>query len=68
MKKMLDSLEKMRKIYPTYHFITGCDANAFIKQVPSFLHVYPDKENCPTVLKKRTMLQPQMNKADIVAQ
>ena len=67
-KKMLTSLQKVRKIYPSHHLIVGCDVNNFLKTVPPFLNVYPDKENIPTTLKKRTYLQPQVNKANEVAQ
>jgi hypothetical protein len=54
----------MKRIYPDHHLIVGCDANTYLSKVPSFLNAFPNKENVPTTLKKRTFMQPQVNKAN----
>ena len=54
----------MKQRYPNEHIIVGLDANSFISQIPPFLKQYPSHENQFTTLKKRTFLQPQVNKAN----
>ena len=65
---MLDSLLKMRDRYPNEHLIVGCDANSFIKEIPSVFKQFPNQPHQHTVYKKRTMMQPQVLKANTVAE
>ena len=67
---MVENLKKLRQMYPMCEFIVGGDANSFID--PKAIdekqwHMYPTLEKDITTMKKRTWLQPQVNKAEELA-
>lgn len=64
---MKKSLNILRKKCPNYHIIVGADTNSFVQTdgIESF-YGFPNKEYEATTCKKRTYLQPQFNKADII--
>ena len=71
--EMKKSIEKVRRVLPEYEIIIGGDINGPLefgfqllpeKNKPFSLHVYPNKDQHSTVLKKRTLMQAQKNKAN----
>lgn len=63
-------LNNLRKDYPGYNIILGADANSFVKNefLDRVYSIFPTNENTITTRKKRTFLQPQFKKGDIVVE
>lgn len=66
-KDLKEMLPILREKFPNYDIICGCDCNTFVPSVSSHYNVYPSNNDQFTTLKKRTWLQVQFSKADVVA-
>lgn len=64
---MKKSLNNLRQKLPGYEIIVGADTNSFVtsKDIEDF-EIFPNLNSLVTTRKKRTFLQPQFNKADVI--
>lgn len=70
MKDLIDFFNQFSKKNKGYEIIFGADANGYIdrEKLPKALSVFPGSASMITTRKKRTLLQPQLKKANQVVE
>lgn len=53
--------------FPEFNIISGCDINSFLPSFDNSFHLYPENITQSTVVKKRTSMQVQSNKSEVVS-